>query len=138
MSKEEILLKEYKATQESIFHYERLIWVIGSAFNAIVIGFLGLTGKIEQPNSLIIPIIVSIWFNTIWFLFEVRYRQINIVKFHRLWEIEEELGMRQNLMVRGTDQKRKCKPRGHLLVTSTCIGFPTMLIIIYLILTLTT
>jgi len=134
MSEQEILLEEYKVTQESISHYERLTWNIGSIFNAIVVGILGLTAKIDKPNSLIVPIIVSVWFLGLWYLFETRYRQINISKFRRLWEIEEKLGMRQNIYVRDDDQKRRFKPRGHILITFVCIGFPTTLIILYLIL----
>ena len=134
MSEEEILVEEYKATQEAISHYERLIWTIGSIFNAIVVGVLGLTADLSQPNSLVVPIIVSIWFHGLWYLFEVRYRQINISKFRRLWEIEQKLGMRQNLTVREDDLKRRFKPRGHLLITCACVGFPTTLIGLHLIL----
>lgn len=130
----DVLLEEYKATQESISHYERLIWNIGSVFNAIVVAVLSMTAKINQPNTLIIPIIVSIWFYTLWFLFELRYRQINISKFRRIWEIESILGMRQNIIVNEDDKLRKFKPRGHLLITCTCCGVPLTLITLYFLL----
>jgi hypothetical protein len=136
MSIQEILLEEYKVTQESISHYERMIWNIGSIFNAIVIGILGLSVDIQQPNTLIIPIIVSIWFHGLWFLFETRYRQVNLSKFRRLWKIEQELGMQHNLVVREDDKKRKFKPRAHLLITFACLGFPATLIALYVILSL--
>jgi hypothetical protein len=79
MSEQEILLEEYKIAQESISHYESLIWNIGSIFNAISVGVLGLAA----------------------------------------------------------DLRRRFKPRGHLLITFACIGFPIMLIVLYLILIVT-
>jgi hypothetical protein len=137
MAEEQILLEEYKITQETISHYESLIWSIGSIFNAIVVAVLGLTADLDNPDSLIVPIIVSIWFHGLWFLFETRYRQINISKFSRLWEIEEKLGMRQNIVVYEDDKERRFKPRGHLLITLACVGFPTTLIVLYLFLVFT-
>jgi hypothetical protein len=134
---EKILIEEYKVTQEAISHYESMIWTIGSIFTAIVVGILGLVGDINNPSSLIIPIIVSIWFYVLWLLFEVRYRQINLSKFRRLWEIEKMIGMKQNLNVHNDDKKRRFKPRGHLLIISACVGFPTTLIILFIVLLLT-
>jgi hypothetical protein len=133
MDNKEIILEEYKATQESISHYETMIWNIGSIFTVIIVGILSLTIKLDQPDSLIIPIIVAIWFYGLWILFEVRYRQINLSKFRRLWDIENQLGMMQNLYVKEDDLKRKFIPRGHLLILFAGSGFPITLIVIYIL-----
>ena len=134
MKSEQVQLEEYRATQEAIIHFERLIWSVGATINAMVAATLGLTARVDQPNSLIVPLIVSGWLYALWYLFELRYRSINVVKYRRLWQIEQELGMRQHLDVRDEDLKRKPRLRGHFLITLICLGFPTTLLALYIVL----
>ena len=128
----EVLLAEYKAVNESILHHENLIWTIGSIVNAIVVGTLTFSFKIEKPDTLIVPIIAAICLYALWFLFECRYRQINHVRFKRAQAIEELLSMNNHRAVALADVGRRFKPRAHLLIAFYCFGFPLVLIAFYL------
>lgn len=128
----ELLLAEYEAVNQSILHHENLIWTIGSVFNAIVLGTLTFSFKIEQPNTLLVPIFAAVCLYALWFLFECRYRQICHVRFDRARKIERALGMSNHVAVAFADEGRRFKPRAHLLIGFYCAGFPIALIAFYL------
>jgi len=128
----EILLTEYKAAQDSISHYEKIIWTIGLISNALMVALIGTFVKPYDPSTILIAFIVSVILYSLWWLFEYRYRQINISKFKRLWEIEEELAMDHHLKVKRDDQLRKFKPRADVLISFICIIVPLSFLIYYI------
>jgi hypothetical protein len=128
----ETLLTEYKAAQDSISHYEKMIWTIGSISNALMVALIGTFVKPDNPATILVAFVVSVILYSLWWLFEFRYRQINISKFRRLWEIEKELNMNHHLKVKSDDKLRKFKPRADILITSICIFVPLSFLIYYL------
>jgi len=134
---EEVLLVEYKAAQDSINHYEKLIWTIGSISNALVIALITTFIDPKVPATVLLSFVASVILHGLWWMFEFRYRQINISKFRRLWEIEAELGMNHHLKVKSDDITRKFKPRADKLITVICIFFPSSLLCYYIYLSWT-
>ena len=124
MDKIDLYVIEYKATQEFVMHYERLIWYIGSILNASVVVLAGLVfTNGENPHFLIVWL-VSVIVSFIWYRIECRFRIFNTLKLGRLHELEEVLKFRQSLYIRDYDLKEKPRLKGHRLISLACILMP--------------
>jgi hypothetical protein len=131
MDEQSLLVEEYKVTQSVINHYERLIWSIGSILNASVMIFAGLSIRQNGGRGFWVVVLLSAFVSFVWYKFVCRYRNINMNKFRRLWEIEETLVFKQNLSVKQHDNAHACL-RGHALIIIICIGIPVSLLFYWL------
>ena len=131
MDRQQLLVEEYKIAQTTINHYERLIWTIGSILNASVMVMAGLAIKENKGDGFWVVVLISIILSSVWFSFECRYRDVNKQKFRRLWELEDELGFKQNRYVKEADDE-KLTITAHHLISALCIGLPTLLFIYWI------
>ena len=134
------LIEEYKIAQKRINHFERLIWQIGSILNgsiSIMLGFL-IKAETKQLKYWLIVTLVSTVYSWLWFLFEYRYRDINLILFERMKEIEKELNLKLHTKITEHDKKSKqciLNIRAHFLIKITAIVIPLILwlFLLYLI-----
>ena len=125
-------LEEYKLAQDRVNHFERLIWQIGSILNGTVVILFGLALRIDNQRFVPFVILISILFSVLWYLFEIRYRQINLVIFRRLIELEKLLNFRIHSRIREEDKSRKLKIKGHYLIAGTAFGVPFIILSYYI------
>jgi len=137
---QDLLIKEYEATQDMIKHYDDLIMRFGTMTQAGVLIFIGLAfGLLSKEKIMFLylfpfvilfviasSILVHLWFK--------RHRSISQIKIHRILEIEKELGWRQFSMV---DEAIKAKriestPVRKMLIIYH-LGLPVTLIIAYFV-----
>ncbi len=92
------LIAEYSATNDAYMHYDNFSWQVGSILIAGVFVFWGFLSNSAVDKNLIIgsSILVSILMSA-WLLYTAHNRQIYLCKLHRLYEIEEILGLKQHL-----------------------------------------
>ncbi len=124
MEKISLPIDEYKATQEFVIHYERLIWYIGSILNAGVFVLAGLVFNDGEILHFIIVWIVSVIVSFIWYQIACRFRDINVQKLVRLHDLEGVLGFRQSLDVRDYDENNQENLTAHDLTIITSILIP--------------
>jgi len=96
-----VLLFEYRRTQEMFMHYDRLNWSIGSILIGSNIAALGFVSSASNPNPNILFAAalggsISLFAWILWFY---RHASIYDVKQDRLYMIENQLGMFQHRMV---------------------------------------
>ncbi len=92
------LLTEYSATNDAYMHYDNFSWQVGSVLIAGVFVFWGFLSDPNVEANLIIAssILISILMSA-WMLYSDHNRQIFLCKLHRLYEIENLLGLKQHL-----------------------------------------
>lgn len=99
------LLKEYELTQQMAIHYDALNWQIGSILIAGIFISIGIIGDRFDIYPLLSAI--SLFILIIWNRFYFRHKAIQDTKFERLHSIENELNLRQHLIVRERDAQKK-------------------------------
>jgi hypothetical protein len=130
------LLTEYSATNDAYMHYDNLSWQVGSVLIAGVFVFWGFLSDPNVEANLIIAssILISILMSA-WMLYSDHNRQIFLCKLHRLYEIENLLGLKQHLRWGGLGKKsepdyRTFGPSGHSLnafiYAMTSLGAPVI------------
>jgi hypothetical protein len=93
----ESLRTEYTATQDAYLHYDSFSWQVGSILIAGAFVFWGfLLDKNVEPSLIgtgacLISLLMSAWF-----MYTHHCRQIYLAKLHRIYQIEELLGMEQH------------------------------------------
>jgi hypothetical protein len=101
----ESLLVEYQVAYAGVLHYDSFKWSAGSMLIAGVFLFWGVLFASESAQELFAPAscLVALVM-TVWILYASHYRQLYLLKLHRIREIEEALGMHANRrFVYGTD-----------------------------------
>ena len=98
MPTEEALLAEYAAAHDGYLHYDNFSWQVGAILIAgtfVFFGFL-LDKTIDSLTFLAASLLVTSLMS-LWALYGSHNRQIMLCKLHRIHELEEQLGMQQNL-----------------------------------------
>ncbi|MBA7479678.1 hypothetical protein ES707_15114 [subsurface metagenome] len=126
----ETLRAEYAAAQADYLHNDNFPWQIGSILIAGSFIFWGLlidksvSSQIFGITTLPVTLLLSIWI-----LYAHHYRQTYRCKLHRMWEIEDQLGMKSHVRWRDGIYKT-FGPRGHnmgiLIYGVTCLVAPTI------------
>lgn len=133
MYTKDMCLEEYKATNEAIYHNERLMWQIGSILNAVVAVMIGQMISKGVFDNLWLVMIISYIFSVFWYLFATHYRMINREKFKRIHELEEILNFRQNLLVKELHEKMVNRIRLHHLIIGISFVLPVFLSICWIL-----
>lgn len=95
---DETLLAEYAAAHDGYLHYDNFSWQVGAVLIAgtfVFFGFL-IDKQIDNSTFLAASLLVA-GLMSIWVLYGNHNRQIMLCKLHRIHELEEQLGMQQNL-----------------------------------------
>jgi hypothetical protein len=118
MGREEVLLKEYEICQKSISTDASRYWVVVGIFIGINTALLGAIAYKIAYNNLghyrgfewIVPTLVTIFgigmiiIITRLKLWATRVNWLIRIKYHRMQEIESELGMRANIYIHYLDE----------------------------------
>lgn len=119
------LLVEYKATQDKIAEADETTWQRATVLIAAVVASLAIVAANFSSISSVVLTAVSVWFTGIiimWYLWDRRLQTQVILKFKRLHEIEEMLGLRQHLMIDEADRKKERKgPTGRTIAKGLMI-----------------
>jgi hypothetical protein len=118
-SSRDVLLAEYSATNDVYLQYDGFRWQAGSFLIAGVFVYWGflLQGDGASPvvgaSSVLVAGLMSCWL-----FFAHHYRQLYLLKLHRIHQIERVLGMRQHRLfveALGTNSTphRAFGPKGH-------------------------
>lgn len=122
-SRQEVLLKEYEICQQHNNSIGSQMWVSTSIFistNVALLGWLAKSiGSVENLNRLVlltvpvlgIGLILILWY---WIRWVDRMRFLTRVNYERMRDIEYELGMQKNWMVRGLDVAHEKDKKGEL------------------------
>jgi len=98
-AEKDVLLAEYRLTQEMLRHYDNLNWQIGSILigsNIVALGFISSSSNLNVLFGAAFGGSFSLFAFVIWFF---RHVSIYNVKNDRLYIIEYKLGMAQHRMV---------------------------------------
>ncbi len=138
--RQELLMKEYQATQDMIRHYDDLTMRFGTMTQGGVLIFIGLSfgllSKDRQTFIYLFPFVilfVSIC-NALVHMWFKRHRSISQEKIHRILEIEKELGWKQFSMVDEAIKSGKIEatPVRKVLVIYH-LGLPAILLVAYFV-----
>ncbi len=137
---QDLLIKEYEATQDMIKHYDDLIMRFGTMTQAGVLIFIGLAfGLLSKEKIMFLylfPLVILfvIASNILVHLWFKRHRSISQIKIHRILEIERELGWRQFSMVNEAIKAKRIEstPVREMLIIYH-LGLPVTLIIAYFV-----
>jgi hypothetical protein len=136
MEEEQKLVEEFRLAQERVNHFERLIWQIGGILNASILILVGLTFRSDAERLLPLVIMGSILFSILSYLFERRYRQLNMIFFGRMHEIERKLGFRLHTMIDRKDREwkkeKRIYARAHYLIVGIGVTLPLLLFVYWI------
>lgn len=109
---------EYETAYAGVLHYDSFRWSAGSMLIAGVFLFWGVvftnesTEELFPPASIVVALIM-----TVWILYASHYRQLYLLKLHRIQEIEATLGLEANRRFKSNNGKkpeyRSIGIRGH-------------------------
>jgi len=106
----QVLIEEYKMTQEMLEHYDKLNWQIGSILIGSNLIALGSISKFHN-NQLVLAIALAGSFSIFsWMLWYFRHAAIYNIKNDRLYMIENLLNMYQHRMVGYASQQKWLTP----------------------------
>lgn len=103
--KNQLLIEEYKLTQDMIKHYDDLNMRLGTMSQSAILIFVGIAfGLLSQQKQMFIylfPFVIIFvamlnLFVNLWFR---RHRSISQIKLNRIFQIEQELGWEQFSLV---------------------------------------
>ena len=111
---------EYSATHDAYMHYDNFSWQVGSVLLAGVFVYWGfIVSSSPHLLALLIGNLLVCLLMSVWLLYAAHNRQIYLFKLHRIYELEDLLGMQQHR--RFTDRLgvpriyRLDRPTGHIL-----------------------
>ena len=127
-NEKDILLTEYAQAQADYLHNDNFPWQIGSILVAGTFIFWGLLiDKTVCSHVLGIVTFLVALLLSVWILYANHYRQTYLCKLHRMWEIEEKLGMQSHIRFK-KGIYNIYGPSGHnmslFIYCLTCLGGP--------------
>jgi hypothetical protein len=137
---QELLIKEYQATQDMVRHYDDITIRFATASQAGVLIFIGLAFNLLNKDSMtfdyLFPFVIVFvsMTNLIVHMWFMRHRAIAQIKIQRILEIEKILGWRQFSLVDTAIKENKVgsKPARNMLLIYHVI-LPVLLTVAYFV-----